>query len=364
MLRAASGWRAVFRLVPKRRQQERYLTLAPPLANSILDTIGNTPLVRLDRLCKTLGLDEDAAILAKLENINPGMSKKDRIAYEIIRQAKESGQLKEGQPVVELTSGNTGCGLAIVCQQLGHPFCAVISAGNSKERSQMMQFFGAVVVQVQQAPGSLPNQVSGEDLELVETAAQEICQKRNAFRVDQFERSANADAHYHGTAKEILEQAHHNIDGFVDFVGTGGSFAGIARRFKEELENVQCCIVEPAGIAPLADKYGNDNMPQATATTTKNHVIQGGGYDRNDLTLLEDSIEKGHVDGFLQVTNEEATDMARLLAVREGIFGGFSAGANVHAAAQLIRQGRATNVVALICDSGSKYYSANLLPNS
>ena len=123
----------------------------PPLCNTVLDTIGNTPLVRLDRFCAALGLSTKTTILAKLENTNPGMSKKDRIAYRIIEDAKAAGQLQEGQWVVELTSGNTGTGLAIVCSILGHPFCAVMSEGNSRERAQMMRFLGAHVVLVPQA---------------------------------------------------------------------------------------------------------------------------------------------------------------------------------------------------------------------
>jgi cysteine synthase len=353
--------------------QRRSLGAPPPLAGSILETIGNTPLVRLDRLCVSLGLRKDCdgssapTILAKLENTNPGMSKKDRIALEIIRQAKKSGYLQDGQPVVELTSGNTGTGLAFVCPLLGHPFCAVMSQGNSRERAQMMRFLGAEVVLVPQAHGSTANQVSGDDLALVELTAQQLCEERHAFRVDQFVRQANPDAHYFGTAREILEQVRNTnvqIDGFVDFVGTGGSFAGCTKRFKEDCSHfVSCHIVEPAEITPLAEKYGGRTARKAGASK-KEHVIQGGGYDMSELQLLADVIEKGYVDGFLQVNSKEATAMTRLLAKTEGVFGGFSAGANIHGAMQIIRSGHATTVVALICDSGSKYYSANLFPPS
>jgi cysteine synthase len=354
------------------RPQWRSLAAPPPLAGTILDTIGNTPLVRLDRLCASLGLSKGntgssaPTILAKLENTNPGMSKKDRIALEIVRQAKLCGNLQDGQPVVELTSGNTGTGLAFVCTLLGHPFCAVMSQGNSRERAQMMRFLGAEVVVVPQAPGGSANQVSGEDLALVELAAQQLCEERQAFRVDQFVRQANADAHYFGTAREIIEQVrntHVQIDGFVDFVGTGGSFAGCTRRFKEECPQfVSCHIIEPAETAPLADKYGGGAAQRAGGVCyNKNHVIQGGGYGMSELPLLEEVIQKGYVNGFLRVNNQEATDMTRLLAKTEGIFGGFSAGANIHGAMQIIHSGHATTVVALVCDSGSKYYSANLL---
>ena len=138
----------------------------PPLCSSILDAIGGTPLVELNRIKESLSLD--SRLLAKCEHLNPGFSKKDRIALEMLREAKRKGELKPGQTVVELTSGNTGTGLALVCRATGHPFVAVISKGNTIERARMMQALGAEVIRVDQAPGSPSNQVSGEDLALVE----------------------------------------------------------------------------------------------------------------------------------------------------------------------------------------------------
>src|SRR5690606_22520499 len=134
----------------------------PPRASSIIETIGHTPMVELSRLVSRLGLK--GRLLMKLEYFNPGFSKKDRIALEIVREARAAGELADGQTVVELTSGNTGTGLAIVCQALGHPFIAVMSRGNTIERARMMAALGAEVVLVEQAPGSVPNQVSGKDL--------------------------------------------------------------------------------------------------------------------------------------------------------------------------------------------------------
>jgi cysteine synthase A len=133
----------------------------PPLASSIIDAIGRTPLVELHRIKEQLSFE--GRLLCKCEYMNPGFSKKDRIALEMLREARRKGDLKPGETVIELTSGNTGTGLALACKAMGHPFVAVISRGNTIERARMMQALGAEVIRVDQAPGSPPNQVSGED---------------------------------------------------------------------------------------------------------------------------------------------------------------------------------------------------------
>src|SRR5579872_1688692 len=145
------------------------------MLRSVVEAIGATPLVELSRLTRGTG----GRILAKLEYLNPGFSKKDRIARQIIEDAERTGELKPGQPVVELTSGNTGTGLAIVCGLTGHPFIAVMSKGNTRERARMMKALGAEVVLVDQLPESQPGKVSGGDLEQVERRAQEITRERN-----------------------------------------------------------------------------------------------------------------------------------------------------------------------------------------
>jgi cysteine synthase len=300
------------------------------MLSSVLEAIGETPLVELSRLTRGL----NGRLLAKLEYLNPGHSKKDRIARQIVEDAEADGTLRAGQTVVELTSGNTGTGLAIVCGVKGYPFVAVMSKGNSAERVRMMGALGAEVVLVDQLPGSQPGQVSGGDLELVEQAAQRIVEERQAFRADQFRHRGNFRAHYLHTGPEILRQCGGAIDAFCDFAGTGGSFAGCAAAFKEYDTAIQCLLVEPAS-------------PQ--------HSIQGGGYSMPDLPL----VDRAHVDGRMTIGDEEAVQAARRLAREEGIFAGFSSGANIAAALKIL-EGR--TVVTLINDSGMKYLSTGLWP--
>src|SRR4051795_6684979 len=165
------------------------------MLSSAVEAIGETPLVELSRLTKGLG----GRLLAKLEYLNPGFSKKDRIARQIIEDAEADGTLHPGQTVVELTSGNTGTGLVIVCAIKGYPFVAVMSKGNSQERARMMRALGAEVILVDQLPESVPGQVSGGDLALVDQAATTATEQRGAFRADQFNRDGNWLAHYHTT---------------------------------------------------------------------------------------------------------------------------------------------------------------------
>ena len=316
-----------------------------PAVSSVLETIGNTPVVAVDRLLRELGVS--GRLLVKLEYVNPGLSKKDRVALEIVEAARRDGTLRPGQPVVELTSGNTGTGLAIVCGVLGHPFTAVMSRGNSPERARMMRAFGADVVLVDQAEGSSPGQVSGADLALVEAEAQRLVQERGAFRADQFTLAGSVLAHQRFTGPELLAAADERIDAFVDFVGSSGSFTGVMRAFRDAGADVRGYVVEPAGAAVLA----------GGAVDRPNHAIQGGGYGRDDLPLFD----PGLATGFLTVTDDEATDMARLLARTEGILGGYSTGANVAAAVQLLCGDEAGNVVAVLAsDSGMKYLSTGL----
>ena len=248
---------------------------------------------------------------------------------------------------MELTSGNTGTGLAIVCAVKGYRFVAVMSAGNSIERAQMMRALGAEVVLVEQEPGSLTGHVTGADLARVEHEAGRIAAERDAFRADQFRLAGNADAHHDGTAEEVWQQAGGEIDLFCEFVGTGGTFAGMARFFKSQTRDVGCYVVEPAGAAVLA---GGE-------PTNPSHRIQGGGYVMTDLPQLDSSL----VDGYLAVDDGDAVDGARRLAREEGILAGFSAGACLVAAERAIREGHPGGTAVIVAaDSGMKYLSTDL----
>lgn len=333
---------ATSRLMSARAEQ------APSLFPSVLDTIGLTPLVRLDRFCVEAEIEGN--ILAKLDSFNPGLSKKDRIAIAMLESAIRDNRLAPDQPVVELTSGNTGTGLAIACAVMQHPFIAVMSAGNSSERAQMMAALGAEVVIVPQTPDSRPGQVSGEDLALVEQHTQTLVRCRGAFRADQFLLPENITAHEFGTGVELWEQSGGDIQAFVDFAGTGGTFTGVARALKARRAGIRCYAVEPAGAPVLAGALVTDSR----------HRIQGGGY-AIPLTLFDPRV----CDGFISVQDEEAITATRMLARSEGILAGFSSGANLAAALQLLRtQHRGETIACLICDSGVKYLSTDLFPKA
>jgi cysteine synthase A len=316
--------------------------------NKVVDrlcmAIGNTPMVSLGHIVESTGLK--GRIYAKLEYLNPGFSKKDRVALAMVETAEKQGLLSPGQTVVELTSGNTGTGLAIVCASKGYKFIACMSKGNSMERARMMRALGAEVILVDQMPESVPGQVSGKDLALVEEKAQEITKERNAFRADQFNLISCIEAHELHTAEEMWEQTEGNIDVFVDFIGSGSTFGGCAKGLKKHKPSIRCYIVEPASAAIYAGKE----------VTNQGHKIQGGGYSM-ELPLLDKSL----VDGYIQVTDDEAQQTARMLAAMEGAFVGFSSGANVKAALKLLagkEQGK--TIVLTLNDSGLKYLSTDL----
>ena len=240
-----------------------------------------------------------------------------------------------------------GAGLAIVCRIKGYPFVAVMSKGNSPERARMMSALGAEVVLVDQSPGAHPGEVSGADLALVEETARRLTAERGAFRADQFHRDGAWLAHYHTTGPEISEQSGGQVDAFADFVGTGGTYAGVTRSLKERNPNIRCYVVEPKGAAAIAGE----------TVTRPNHPIQGGGYALPELDFLRGV----PVDGYLAVSADEARSTARALATEEGVFAGFSSGANVAAALRLLAgELHGKSVAVVICDSGLKYLTTGL----
>jgi cysteine synthase A len=305
--------------------------------SSALDAIGRTPLVHLNRLHPGPG-----TLLAKAEFLQPGGSVKDRAAKRIVLDALHDGRLLPGQAVVEMTSGNMGAGLAVVCAVTGNPFTAVMSAGNSPERARMVRAFGAEVLLVPQVDGA-PGQVTGADIARAEHVARNLAQERGAFYVDQFNNACSVRAHEEGTGPEIWEAVGDRLAAFVAAVGSGGTFVGTSRYLKRRSRGVLCVAVEPQGAAVLARK----------PLTKPRHLLQGTGYGQVpphwDPTLA---------DKYIEVSDEAARAEMMRLASREGLFVGFSAAANVHAARTLLQSGSLAEdatVVTVLCDTGLKY---------
>ncbi|MDD2218067.1 MAG: cysteine synthase family protein [Eubacteriales bacterium] len=315
------------------------------LINNICEAIGETPLLNLRKITQHYGVEGN--IYAKLEYLNPGYSKKDRIALQMIEEAEADGILEPGQTVIELTSGNTGTGLAIVCKSKGYPFVAVMSEGNSIERAQMMRALGAEVVLVPQCEGSVKNEVSGEDLALVEKKAQELIVERNAFRADQFRLPSSYHAHLFKTVEEIWYQSEGKIDCFVDIAGSGGTFAGCAEGLKKHNSDIRCYLVEPENAAVYAGH---------AVVNGGGHKVQGCGYAM-DLP----NVKAENIDGLIQISDEDVCQVTRDLACLEGTFVGFSSGANVGAAINLLRgKEKGKTIVVTLNDSGLKYLSTDL----
>jgi cysteine synthase A len=316
----------------------------PDVCSSAVETIGRTPLVALERLCEGL----PGLVLAKLESFSPGHSVKDRIARRMIEDAEARGELQPGGAIVELTSGNTGIGLAIVAAVRGYRFYAVMSEGNSVERQRVLRALGAEVVLVPQARGYRPGVVTGEDLELVERRAEELTRELGAFRPDQFANAGNVAAHRETTGPEIWAQTGGRVDAWVASIGTGGTFIGVAGFLKEQVPGIRCIAAEPATARKLA----------GCEVTSTSHRLQGTGYN-----LVPPQWDPALCDGYIGVSDDDAIETARLLGAREGICAGFSSGANVWAALQVARQAREGEVIVTVCpDTGLKYLSTDLFP--
>lgn len=319
---------------------------APESVASVTGTIGNTPAVWLDRL--TGGLP--GRILLKLESMNPGGSIKDRTALQCLRDAESNGRLRPGMPVVELTSGNMGIGLAVACAVMGYRLIAVMSEGNSAERRQLLAAYGAEIELVPQVPGAEPGKVSGDDLALVEARTNALVDALGAWRPDQFNNPSNPRAHELGTGPELWRQSSGKIDAFVAIVGTGGTFMGTARGLKRRDASISCLAVEPEGAQAVAGK----------AITNPAHLLQGAGY-----AMVPPQWDSVLCDGTVAIGDDEAIRVARDLARHEGILAGYSTGANVAAALRIAAGCEHGAVIATVaCDTGTRYLSSNLFAGS
>jgi cysteine synthase A len=318
----------------------------PDATNSILGAIGKTPAVWLDRL--TSGLP--GRILLKLESMNPGGSIKDRVALQCLEDAEAAGLLRRDMPVVELTSGNMGIGLAVASSIKGYRMIAVMSEGNSLERRQLLAAYGAEIELVPQAPGGTPGKVSGEDLALVEMRTVELVESLGAWRPDQFANASNPRAHELGTGPEIWQQSGGAVSAFVAMVGTGGTFIGISRALKRRDIAVRCLAVEPMQAQAIAGCPISDPA----------HQLQGAGY-----AMIPPQWDWSLCDGTMAVADDEAIAIARRLAQEEGVLAGFSTGANVAAALRVAAELPEGGAVATVAaDTGARYLSSDLFKDS
>lgn len=304
------------------------------IADTIIDLIGNTPLLRVNNFSRAEGLS--TAPLAKLEYFNPAGSVKDRAALYMILDAEERGLLKPGATIIEPTSGNTGVGLAFICTTRGYKLILTMPDTMSRERMSLLKAYGAQLILT---PGK-------EGMAGSIAKAQELCDTiEGAVILQQFENGANPAAHYNTTAEEIWRDTEGNIDAFVACVGTGGTISGTARRLKELNPSIKVIGVEPA------------SSPVLNGGEKGAHKIQGIGAG-----FIPSIYDASVVDEVFCVTDEEAMSATRMLAATEGVLTGFSSGAALHAAAELIRRGGydGKNVVVLLPDGGERYLSTEL----
>ena len=318
--------------------------------DNILDTIGNTPLVRLHKLAPP-GVN----VYAKLESFNPLGSVKDRMARAVIEDAERTGALRPGQTVIEATSGNTGIGLAMVCAQKGYPLVVVMAENFSVERRKMLRFMGAKVVltpAAEKGSGMLAKAV-------------ELAQAHGWFLCRQFENKANAEVHMRTTAKEILADFdNERLDAFVTGTGTGGTLLGVGRVLKATDPRIRIVVAEPdnapilsSGIPQSRDETGR---PTASHPRFQPHLIQGWTPDFIPR-LTETAIGEHLVDEIVPIPGAEALRLARALATTEGIFVGPSSGATLAAAIDVARRSApGANIVCMLPDTGERYLSTPL----
>ncbi|UCE22298.1 MAG: cysteine synthase A [Candidatus Aminicenantes bacterium] len=312
--------------------------------DSVLTLIGNTPLVRLKRIKK----DIQATILAKLEYYNPSGSVKDRIALFMIEEAERQGKIKKGDCIVEPTSGNTGTSLALVCALKGYRMIAVMPEQMSQERKDMMTAFGAELVLVPSQGDAEPGTFTKADVETTLAKAEELASKPDHFMPNQFSNPANTLAHQQTTAEEIWDATDGHVDAFVAGVGTSGTAMGVSLGLKKKNPKAIIYVVEPAESAVIAGECPGY------------HRIQGIGEG-----FVPDLLEHEYYDEIIKVTDVEAKATACRLARLEGIFAGYSAGANVFASLKVARKlGGEKTVVTVIPDSGMKYLSTELFHHS
>lgn len=320
------------------------------LYESIVDTVGDTPCIRVRRLAP-----EGVRVYVKAELFNPAGSVKDRLALGIIEDAERRGELKPGQTVVEATSGNTGIGLAMVCAAKGYPLVVTMADSFSVERRQLMRFLGAKVVLT-------PRAEKGYGMY---RKARELAEKNGWFLARQFETEANADIHASTTAREILADfAGERLDCFVTGYGTGGTMTGVGRVLRRERPDVRIVLSEPANAQLVGSgtpqARAEDGGPAGSHPAFEPHPIQGWTPDFIPL-VLQEAIDSGYYDELIPIAGAEAMRWSRELAAREGILTGVSGGATFGAAMQVAARAEPGSVVlCMLPDTGERYISTPL----
>lgn len=306
-------------------------------AKNILETIGNTPLVKLNKVTS----DVDALVLAKVETFNPGNSVKDRMAVKMIEDAEADGRLKPGGTIIEGTSGNTGMGLALAAIVKGYKLICVISDKQSKEKMDILRAVGAKVV-------VCPTDVEPTDPRSYYSVSKRLAEETpNAWYVNQYDNPSNTVAHYEQTGPEIWEQTEGKITHFVVGVGTGGTISGVAKYLKEKNPNIKIWGIDTYG--SVFKKYHETGIFDENEIYS--YITEGIGED-----ILPKNVDFSLIDGFTKVTDKDAAVYTRKLALEEGIFVGNSAGAAIKGLLQLKDEFKPDDVVVVLFhDSGSRY---------
>jgi cysteine synthase A len=311
------------------------------MLNSVIDGIGNTPLIKLKRASEETG----CTILGKAEFLNPGQSVKDRAALFIIRDAERKGLLNPGGVIVEGTAGNTGIGLSMVALARGYRTVIVIPETQAQEKKDALRLFGAELVEVSAAPYRNPNNYVRLSGRLAEQMA--ASEPNGAIWANQFDNVANRDAHVEGTAPEIWRDTGGKVDGFVCAVGSGGTLAGVAQGLRSKNKNVKIAIADPMGAA-LYSFYTTGEMKSEGSSITE-------GIGQGRITA---NLEGFTPDFAYQVHDEEALRIVFALAQEEGMVMGGSTGINIAGAMRLARDlGPGHTIVTILCDYGNRYQS-------
>lgn len=313
----------------------------PAIARSVIDLIGDTPLVRLNRVSEETGCE----ILGKAEFLNPGGSVKDRAALGIIREAEASGALRPGGTIVEGTAGNTGIGLAMVGRALGYRVVIVFPRTQSREKAQAIRLMGAELIEVDAVPYSNPNHYARYSGRLAEELAQS--EPNGAIWANQFDNTANRRAHAETTGPEIWAQTGGKVDAFVAAVGSGGTIAGVSDALKARSPNVKIALADPGGAA-LYGYYAHGELK-----AEGNSITEGIGQSR-----ITGNLEGAAIDAAFRIPDEEALAVLYDLVMEEGLCLGGSAGINIAGAVRMARTlGPGHTIVTILCDHGSRYQS-------